>query len=149
MEKQPLALLASVPALTPRGPVCPPGGDGRPGGEQVPEHGAAPLHLRPLSGRVGPAGPVGRQAPGLLRQHPLAHPGATPLLSELSFRPGGPHWVYDSRTQAVHIHELSEVKGCELQRESGKAKRHLGSALFRLVLFVTDCPLSPSLSSPQ
>lgn len=57
------------------------GGDGRLGGEQVPERGAQAVNLRPLQKRVGQTGQMGSQTSGLLRQRALACPSATTLVS--------------------------------------------------------------------
>lgn len=58
-----------------------PGGDVGPGREQIPECGAAALHLRALKGRVGQAGALGRHTPCTLSQRALARAGAPPLVS--------------------------------------------------------------------
>lgn len=77
---------------------CFSGGDGRPGGEQIPERGAQAVHLWTLQRRVGQAGPVGCQTSGLLHQCALACASATTLVSNPS---GG---KYDTTfTQVLYL----------------------------------------------
>lgn len=75
--------MCNARALLMRCCLCTTGSDGKPGGEQISERQAAPVHLWSFEGQVGQASQVGSQTWGLFRQRPLAGSGA-PLL--VSFR---------------------------------------------------------------
>ena len=69
----------NLPTYLPRCRLA--GGDRGPGGEQVPERGVPPVHLRALGGGVGQAGPVGHHPQGALGQRALDYTAAPPLVS--------------------------------------------------------------------